>query len=212
MKSKYFIHIPKNGGISVRQSLSNIEKVTFGSNYHLRYTDLSEEIKKTNLFFSVVRNPWSRTASRFMYAKQQSNRAWQDNDPRKIYIDQTDFTTYVKDQKVIRSDSFPKIRELVDGAWLGPMLSWFNQLDWLTDEKRQLKSQCLRFEFLQYDLSEYLEMNIPLKEANKTKPKYDYRRMYTDETYKIVDTIFHEDINFFGFTFDGPAIKNYFDS
>ncbi len=43
-----------------------------------------------------------------------------------------------------------------------------------------------------------------------TQSRYDYRSMYTDELAEIVARLFRDDIDYFGFTFDGPATRNTF--
>ena len=45
-------------------------------------------------------------------------------------------------------------------------------------------------------------------QRNVTQAKYDYRSMYTDELAGIVGTVFRDDIEHFGFSFDGPATRN----
>jgi hypothetical protein len=90
---------------------------------------------------------------------------------------------------------------------MGPLNSWFNQLEWIRDEQGVVVCDCLRFEFLSADISRYFAQAIDLPHHNATRQKYDYRDMYTDELAEIVSDVFREDIEYFGFGFDGPATR-----
>ena len=91
---KFFIHIPKNGGMTIRhsdvlkkkimiakkdklrnpsyvKSLKNKMRST-GDHHgieHARYRDVNPAFLN-NGAFAIVRNPWSKVVSRFMFAKQ----------------------------------------------------------------------------------------------------------------------------------------------
>ena len=95
MKTHFFIHIPKNAGMTVRRNeelWSRIEVVVpkfhkskeytdallatmkaSGDHHgyeHARWRDLSNSVKNGNYkFFAIVRNPWSRVVSRFNFAR-----------------------------------------------------------------------------------------------------------------------------------------------
>jgi hypothetical protein len=148
-----------------------------------------------------VRNPWSRTASRFHFALQNS-KTWPTDDLRRVYISKASFEDYVKDRKVFDIPEHP------GQPWMGPMNSWFNQLEWIRDEDHKIVCDCLRFEHLQQDLEQYLGGKVRLRRQNVTQNRYDYRRMYNDELAEIVATTFADDIQHFGFTFDGAATRN----
>ncbi len=93
---------------------------------------------------------------------------------------------------------------------MGPLSSWFNQLEWLRDETGTVVCDCLRMEQLPEDLRTYLGRPIRLRRKNETRSRYDYRVMYTDELREIVAETFRDDIEYFGFTFDGAATRNVF--
>jgi hypothetical protein len=201
-KKKYhFIHIPKNGGNSVRVALNRRRDVSATKPYHSRYIDVADKVGRHLLFFSIIRNPWSRTASRFVFAKQNS-KSWPEDDPRRLYITKASFDDYVKDQQIFEIPEHPR------QPWMGPMNSWFNQLEWLRDENGRVVCDCLRLEYLDHDLSAYFGENLRTSRRNVTETRYDYRRMYTDELAEIVNTTFKDDIEYFGFDFDSPATKN----
>ena len=197
----HFIHIPKNGGTSVRVALERRGDVSLGRPYHSRYVDVVADLGLGLRYFCVVRNPWSRTASRYVFAKQNA-RDWPRNDPRRRYIEKASFEQYVKEQRVFEIPEHP------GKPWMGPMNSWFNQLEWITDENQIVQCDCLRLEKLEADLDTYFGEHIQLPRKNPTKKRYHYRDMYTDQLIDIVGETFERDIDYFGFTFEGPATRH----
>lgn len=197
----HFIHIPKNGGVSVRRTLELERTVSLSEPYHYRYVDIAGRVGRGLKYFSVVRNPWSRTASRYVFA-QQTARNWADDDPRKVYILRASFADYVNDQKILPIPGHP------GQPWMGPLSSWFDQIEWLRDEAGRVACTCLRLEHLEDDLSAYFGRPVPLVRSNVTEARYDYRSMYTDALVETVATTFRNDIEHFGFSFEGPATRN----
>ena len=88
------------------------------------------------------------------------------------------------------------------------MNSWFNHLEWITDEEGKVVCDCLRLENLAEDLEEYFQRKIDLPRRNVTIKQYDYRTMYSDDLAEIVATTFEDDIEYFGFDFDSAATRN----
>lgn len=197
----HFIHIPKNGGNSVRAAMGKRGDVSMSRPYHYRYTDIADKVGRNLRFFCIVRNPWSRTASRYVFARQNA-RKWPADDPRKLYIEKASFEDFVRDRKIFDIPEHP------GQPWMGPMNSWFNHLEWIRNENNEVVCDCLRFEHLEDDISAYFGESIALPRANVTKERYDYRQMYTDELIEVVACTFEEDINYFGFTFESGATKN----
>lgn len=196
----HFIHIPKNGGMAVREALRG-RGVHLTQPFHYRYRDITQPKWMKRKYFCIVRNPWSRTASRFQYAKQQSKN-WASDDPRRLYIEKATFSDYVRDRRIINTRRFP------EQPWMGPMSSWLNQLEWITDSDGEVQCDCLRLEVLDDDLQEYFGERIEVQPVNRTKSSYDYRSMYTPDLVDLVSDYFSEDILHFGFDFDSPARRN----
>ncbi len=197
----HFIHIPKNAGNSVRAALQKEGNVSMSNPLHYRYVDIVHKVGPDLKFFCVIRNPWSRTASRFKFAKQNAAK-WPIDDPRRIYIQQATFSEYIMNHKIFEIPEHP------GQPWMGPMNSWFNQLDWIKDESGKVMCDCLRLEHLENDLDMYFARHLDIKRRNATTQNYDYRTMYTSELIDKVADLFQEDINHFGFSFDGPATTN----
>jgi hypothetical protein len=198
----HFIHIPKNAGRAMRRVMRRRRDVSMTKPYHYRYRDLSSELQQRRCF-AVVRNPWSRTASRYMFGRENAVR-WADDDPRRLYILAADFERFVREQPVFSIPEHP------GQPWMGPLASWFNQTEWLCDQEGRVASDCLRLERLNDDASAYFNCRVTVPREGQTKSKYDYRRMYTDELAEIVAKTFQADIDYFGFTFEGTATRNTF--
>jgi hypothetical protein len=177
--------------------------VSLSNPYHFRYVDIADTVGRHLRFFAVIRNPWSRTASRYQFARQNAAH-WPDNDPRKLFIATATFGDFIRQHPILPIPEHP------GQPWMGPLNSWFNQLEWIRDETGQVACDCLRMEQLEQDLPAYLAQPVGLRRRNVTKSRYDYRAMYTDELVEIVATLFREDIDHFGFSFDGPATRNIF--
>jgi len=199
----HFIHIPKNAGEAVRDALFLHRDVSLSSPMHQRYVDIADQVGHDLKYFAIVRNPWSRTASRFHFGRQNAAR-WPADDPRRQFISNATFADFVRQQKILPIPEHP------GKPWLGPLSSWFNQLEWIRDERGIVACDCLRMETLNDDLPDYLGRPIKLQQRNVTRTRYDYRSMYTDELADIISTLFREDIEYFGFSFDGMATRNVF--
>jgi len=199
----HFIHIPKNAGESVRDALYLQRDISLSTPFHYRYVDIADRVGRNLRFFAIVRNPWSRTASRYHFGRQNA-RAWPTDDPRRLYIERATFADYVRDRRVLPIPAHP------GQPWMGPLSSWFNQLEWIRDEDGKVPCDCLRMECVLDDLAAYLGRRIDLRRKNQTRQRYDYRAMYTDELAEIVANTFREDIEHFGFTFEGTATRNFY--
>lgn len=199
----HFIHIPKNAGQAVRDALVLQRDVSMSDPYHYRYVDIADRVGRHLRFFAVVRNPWSWVASRYRYARRSSGK-WSTDDPRRSYIEGATFADFVRDRRVLPIPDHP------GQPWMGPLTAWFSQLSWLQDERGEVACDCLRLERLEEDLPAYLDRRIDLRRRNATGGGDDYRSMYTDQLAESVGRLFRDDIEHFGFTFDGPATRNTF--
>ena len=197
----HFIHIPKNAGESVRDALYFERDVSLSTPFHYRYVDIAHSVGRKLDFFAIVRNPWSRTASRYQFARQCAA-SWPEGDPRRQFIVDATFDEFVRQRRILPIPEHP------GQPWMGPLSSWFNQLEWIRDERGSVACACLRMEELDKDLPAYLGRSLKLNQRNVTVSRQDYRAMYTDELAGIVEQLFREDIDYFGFTFDGPATRN----
>lgn len=195
----YFIHIPKNGGVAIRAVLKKDPNIVLSNPYHIRVIDY--ESPESKRFFAVVRNPWSRVVSRFLFAKQKCAE-WPIGDLRRNYIENASFEEFVLDAPTFEIPEHP------GKPWLGPFANWYDQLCWVTDHHQSIAASIIRFEYLESDLSRFLGRRIIVRKRNVTKIRNDYRRLFNTRTIEAVATIHKRDIELFGFSFEGSATKN----
>jgi hypothetical protein len=197
----HFIHIPKNGGQSTRAALARRGDVSLTEPLHSRYRDVVGTVGSDLRYFCIVRNPWSRTASRYLFARQNSVN-WPASDPRRIYIEKATFAQFVEEQRIFDIPEHP------GRPWMGPMNSWFDQLEWVVDESGVVQVQCLRLEHLDADIAAFFGEPVSVPRKNTTRSAKDYRTLYDDRLVEIVARTFARDIEHFGFSFDSPATRN----
>jgi hypothetical protein len=218
-----FIHIPKTAGGAIVQSnsalpvsvryinnkMKSIEEMD--PNYvmeirpippffkHLPYSYLDRSVLgRFDSVFTVVRNPWSRAVSLYNYAdriRALINDKWYN-------------------QSKISFEEFLDRRlkfKMTPGFYRAfPYDQWACQSDWVVDGKNYAyKADVLRYENLQEDLTNYLGKKVQIPVVNKGIYEDDYRSYYNEKTANIIADWFKTDIARWGFTFEGPATKNY---
>ncbi|MES0883400.1 sulfotransferase family 2 domain-containing protein [Roseibium sp. SCP14] len=219
-KKHLFIHIPKNGGMAIRQApelqgrlvLANRRRLKSKSyadglkghmgktgaqpGYeHARYRDVDISVRKATRAFAIVRNPWSRTVSRFKFALQTRN-----NGAQKHNYNQEAFETFLEERHAWGQEDY---------YWHRAIRGWYPQEDYLIDEQNQLSVDILRQEFLGEELRKYLTLKNDLQPRNVSKASgSDYRELYTARTIQIIADWYEADIKRFGFDFDTAASRN----
>ena len=184
---RLFIHIPKNGGTSVQKEMTTL---SFG---HYRWRDVPRDIRYIYQSFAVIRNPWARMVSRYVMGIPTSNT----NDHG------TTWNTF---------EEFLETRHLwTDKQWNDPIRSWNTQYDYVCDENDIVRCDILRLEFIDNELSPYLNLNTPyIVRENGGDYTRNYRDYYNEQTIQIVADWYAKDIDYWGFDFDTSATKNYY--
>lgn len=217
-----FVHIPKNGGQAIKRNTNLRHRLTtaresavlcssqyvknllatmkkYGEHHgkaHARWRDWRPEIRKKRTF-AVVRNPWSRTYSRWTFMNIIIKNRGEDH--KAGYVP-CSFEEFLEQRHEYGNLPF---------FWHRAVRGWYPQMDYVTDEEGNLRVDVLRTEHLNADITKYLGFDPHLERRNVSNTKkVDYRTVYTPETKKIVEDWYAQDIEFFGFTFDGPATKN----
>lgn len=226
---KLFIHIPKNGGTSLRHTKHNIEvnnyrnsqllnpfdvkkelaKVDLGPSYgHVRLRDFHQSFVLNHQPFCIVRNPWDREVSKYKFLLHALVDGRAKVDHRKRL-----FAEYAHDSDGTSVLSFPEYLQIrhkfkdVPYTWLHAVESFWSQKSYIVDHNDQVKADVLRFEEYDHDVARYLGVKVTEK-ANQMK-KDDYRKYYISDTYDIVADIYKEDIEYFDFEFESSARKNF---
>ncbi len=221
-KKHLFIHIPKNGGMAVREApmlrdkiilanrrrlksrlyaddlLKSMQAKNLHPGYeHARLRDVDKSVRLGTKVFSVVRNPWSRTFSRFRFYLQTGGGAL-----RQASIDNGNFEKFLETRHRWGSEPY---------YWHRASLGWYCQLDYLVDEQNHVRVDVMRQESLSRDLCSYLgiEGGIAMKNTSIGKG-LAYKDFYTDRTIQIVADWYKKDIEYFDFDFDTAARRCYF--
>lgn len=218
---RLFIHIPKNGGMTIRRSelrgkkFVQVSPAMFrgGAKYkrdkdavmastgdhhgdeHARWRDVKTDLPA----FAVVRNPWSRVVSRYYFAKKAIER---EKKHPAGYADVSSFEAFLEERHKWGGKEF---------FWHRAIRGWFPQFDYVTDEEGEVRCDILRLERLDEELNRYLGTEILFRHRNVTAmlgSDEDWRDIYTPETKRIVADWYAPDIETWGFTFDGMATKN----
>lgn len=186
-----FIHVPKNAGQSIRNSL--FENLLPGHMKAFTYQLIfPKRIYDKYYKFAIVRNPWDRLASAYMFMKgggaHEKDRLWSE----KTLAHFESFESFVKgglQREEIQS--WPHFRR---------------QVDFLRGQNGRIELDFVgRFENLQEDFNhirDHLGISAELLFINKTKTKREsYRTYYTDEMQEIAAGVYQEDIEAFDYKF-----------
>lgn len=227
-EKKMFIHIPKNGGMTIRSSRVMREKIMVATppfhvspeytnglhrtmrlhgehpgNEHARWIDWDENVRKNNKAFAIVRNPWSRVVSRYEFARKV------------IYKEKT--SDHYGETDYIKCDTFENFLESrhiwgeKEYFWHRAVRGWFPAFHYVTDLHDNVVCDILRFEHFNEDVKTYLGVIFNPEPRNVTGYKQStYKDYYNDKTIQIIADWYQEDIDQWGFDFDTGATKNYF--
>jgi len=169
-------------------------------NEHARWRDWRRDLREKYPAFAIVRNPWDRTVSRYTFQQH----AIANKRGNFVNYESQTFRDFLEERHVWGGQEF---------YWHRAIRGWFPQKDYVTDEAGNLRCDILRF--ATDDVTEYLghkcyprNISNGATDGVTVHSKQDYRSFYTDRERQIVADWYAEDIEFFGFTFDGPATRN----
>ena len=185
-----FIHITKSAGTSVAKSLFNelpnhytaIEyRVIFGRRDFNRYFK-----------FAFVRNPWDRLYSAYTYLKDGG---WNEQDGEWFSANLAhlpDFNTFVlewlePDRLNTHPHFYPQSNFICDSRGY-PLLNYLGYFETMKDDFSYITQQ--------------LAIESTLIHVNATR-RAGYKEIYSPEAISKVHSIYHQDIENFGYDFDG---------
>lgn len=219
----FFIHIPKNAGTAISLSEKLIDYFVFptffsypksylwklnkefglreGNYAHGRYRDFKDFIKNNYKFVAIIRNPWSRCVSKYLFGlKVLKQKKLEIPNNLKSFENYIDSSKYYKEKNLYW-------HKVVDG--------WYSQKSYIDGiEKNRLK--IIKFEYLEEDLNnfffKYYKKPFYLnnfKRVNKTSINLEeYKSFYNKSLIEKVYELYKEDIDYFQFDFDS-ALKRY---
>jgi len=220
MTQKFFIHIPKNGGMSIRRA--KLPNVTFavrnthkpgysdqvqkamkriGAHHgfeHARWRDIDPKYRDYE-FFAFVRNPWDRVVSRYMFAKKTRK------------TPNLTFEQFLDEREKYKNEDF---------YWHRPIKGWYSQFDYVTDENGVIKCNILRFEHYQEDAKAFLGLTDNLyirnvsngqksEDKSRVVNRLDYKSLYVPETINKVGDWYKKDIETWGYDFGSGPTRNF---
>lgn len=186
-----FIHIPKTGGISVRDALFNNH--SFGKHVEARLYRNYFGSKRFSRFFKIafVRNPWSRVFSAYNFLKDGGINDLDKNFSERYLSNCVDFDDFVT--RVL------PLKEVQGYTHFVP------QHCWVCDNRGRIIVDFLgRYENLSNDFNEIkriLKVSASLGHINKASVSSDYKEFYSNVSKDIVGRIYARDIKLFDYDF-----------
>ena len=226
-QQRIFIHIPKNGGMTVRKHPKIARQTLFAhsqhhinpnytyrlheqmrkygehhGNEHARWRDWRKDFREKYRAFAIVRNPWARVVSRWKFAytcMYEKESAIYGNED---YVNCKTFEDFLESRHEWKDVEF---------FWHRAIRGWYPAFDHVSDEEGKVRCDILRFENYDEDLNAYWGLIEPVRRRNVTG--YDqstYKQYYNEKTIQIVADWYKKDIDHWGFDFDTGATKNTF--
>lgn len=219
----FFVHLPKNGGMSIRRSpLISVKVASAETHRSPEYTaGLLQKMKETNDHpgieharwkdinptywakyrpFAIVRNPWDRVVSRYFFAKKVIEIE------KKVptsYADVSSFRAFLDERFKWGNEPY---------MWHRAVRGWYPAFDHVYDPstgKIASNIDILRFENYNEDFKAYFGVFENPKPRNVTGlNKRKYTEIYDRETIQIVGDWYAKDIETWGYDFDTGPTRN----
>ncbi len=192
-----FVHVPKNAGTAVLHALDMSKNE--GHVPWWKYEQIDPRKWRTYFKFAIVRNPWERAVSNYVYARMQRS-YWHSPDGSTPYKMHPDYETV---QGLSFAQCIAQFSKLRHPGWR-PQSSFIcnaagvNMMDFLC-----------RHEQLDQDITyvcRKLGIKRELAKVNVSEKSGDWRSFYDPGTVEAVRRLYAEDIEQFGYQFpdSGP--------
>lgn len=207
-----FIHIPKTAGRSVLTLIKDNYDYqiipndrTTNLNFHSTLEDAENIVNGVDPYvFSIVRNPWSRTASWFFFRREVLRQGLKALYAGKKTNKVQDNLDVVLEEYNTMLDSFEKwLTHYHNCKWDN---TWFRLADsqstWLKSKLISV-DKVIKFENINEEIKNielFKNMSFPL--TNKGPSNSSYRELFTNSyTVDLIKSLYEEDIDTFGYTF-----------
>lgn len=187
-----FIHIPKNAGTSVTESLNMVDRGHHDINYYRKKYDSCFGDYQS---FAIVRNPWDRVASNYEYAKMKSSYHHSITGNARYGVH--------PDYELLKDKSFSDcLKILRDEPHLLQHQGWSTQTKWITDNDVIIVNNILKYEQINESITQVTGVpNLNLPVINKSNNRKFIQYYKTSEDINIVADIYKKDFNNFEYTF-----------
>ncbi|CTQ63107.1 sulfotransferase family 2 domain-containing protein [Roseibium album] len=216
-KKRLLVHIPKNGGIAIREALALKNKIVIAHRRrliskkyandllafknsnglhpgyeHARLRDIDHSVRAGTIPFAIVRNPWARTFSRYKFHLQTGGG---DLPQRALSIE--GFEEFLDTRHEFGKREY---------YWHRASLGWYPQSDYIIDESGVCSVDILRQENLSEEVSRYFSVSERLENRNVSRNVgVSYKEFYTESSIQLIADWYASDIEMFRFDFDTPA-------
>jgi len=165
---------------------------------HARWRDWHKDLRAEYTAFAIIRNPWSRVASRYWFAKKVIER---EKKQPSGYADVSSFEAFLEERHIWGNKEY---------YWHRAVRGWFPAFDHVSDEEGNIRCDLLRFESIDEDLCRYFSLNKPLRRHNITHRHNppEYQSLYTDKTIQLVGDLYQKDIDTWGYDFNSGPTRN----
>lgn len=188
------VHIPKNAGTSIEETLEMNELSGHHKWYNYKY---KVPEKWENYYkFSVVRNPFDRVVSNYVYARKEVS-YWHNalNPDKSRYGKHRDYDT-------LKNKSF---REAVHMIGDLEHQGWRDQYTYISDGEEIFVDRVLKMENLTDGFNQMLSdlgvVGYDLKHINSSRDENNYKSYYDRETREIVTEYYETDLELFDYSF-----------
>lgn len=188
-----FIHIPKTAGVAVTNSLFG--RATGGHTPLAQYAIILSKKEFESFFkFTLVRNPWDRLVSAYLYLKQGGRNKYDKAWAEKHLSPYRDFETFVLEwvnkTNILKGVHFmPQYTFLTLPGKRYPEMDFIGRYENLIEDYNQIRN--------------ILGFGEQLILYNKTQNKNsDYRTYFNNKMTEIVYNTYIDDIELFGYNFD----------
>ena len=181
-KKFIFAHIPHTGGTSIRYALKNHSIEFKRPHPHLTLKQIKDKFPFSLVFKNfykiiVVRNPWDWQVSAYHYLLNDSNHQYH--------------------LEVSRLNGFKEF------VFCSLKNEFYLQKNFMFDGDKLLADKIIKFENLNEEMTRFFkkfDINTNLLHLNKSKRK-DYREYYDEQTKKIFQDAYKEDITMFDYSY-----------
>ncbi|MCB0933899.1 MAG: sulfotransferase family 2 domain-containing protein [Mycobacterium sp.] len=189
-----FIHVPRTAGLSVIRAVYGSDMLRHFTNRQLLKVS-SEDVRRLPRF-SIVRNPWDRAVSAYMIAKQGGVPGGAQMLHPEQY-QQPEFTTFDRFVREYLATHDPR---KLDGVFK-PQTYYLGPSNIRRDEALDHVGHFDRLNETEAWLSDNLGRNIHLEERTNATRHEPYGEYYDNVTRDLVERIYRDDIERFGFEF-----------